>query len=267
MRRRILYILGLLIFFSIVIGVPVAITLLSVPPSCVDGEMNQGETAPDKGGPCPDVDTNTLAPSSVVWTRSFKVRNGSYSATSYIQNPNDHAGIANVSYVFSLYDSQNILIAERRGNTFVMPGGITPVYEPEIDTGNRIATRAFFRFTYGGVWRNYQDTSKAISVTDRKLTDPTTAPRLEATVTNSDVSPRTDVKFVAVIFDTAGNAFASSATKVPRLLPGQPQQIVFTWPDPFTLQVGRVDIISVTAPKQAWTAPCTVTNDQVTCRY
>lgn len=266
MRRRVLYIVGLVLFFTVVIGLPVAMSFLSIPPSCVDGEINQGETAPDKGGPCPNVDTNTSAPSSVVWTRAFKVRNGSFSATSYIQNPNDHAAIANISYIFSLYDSQNILIAERRGSTFIMPGGITPVYEPDIDTGNRIAARAFFRFTDTGTWRRYDDMAKSISVSDRKLTDATAVPRLEATATNNDVSARTDVTFVAVIFDTAGNAFASSATKVDRLAPGEPTQIVFTWPDPFVLQVGRVDIIPVVAPRQAWTAPCVVVNDVVQCQ-
>jgi hypothetical protein len=254
MRRRILYATGVFIFFLIVLGGPSAYYFFSIPPSCSDGQQNQGETAPDMGGPCPLADVNTLAPSSVMWARSFKVRDGSYSAASYIENPNDRAGISNINYIFSLYDAQNILIAERRGTTFVMPGGITPVYEPDIDTGQRIAVHAFFQFTSAAVWRQYSDTAKAITVTDRKISDETTVPRIEATATNTDVSPRTNVTFVAVIFDTAGNAFASSATHIDRMEVGQAQQIVFTWPSPFTLEVGRIDIIPTSAPKPAWTA-------------
>jgi len=254
MRRRILYATGVFLFFFIVAGAPTAYYYFNIPPTCSDGQMNQGETAPDMGGPCPLADVNLLAPSSVQWTRSFKVRDGSYSATTYIENPNDHAGISEISYIFSLYDAQNILIAERRGTTYVMPGGITPIYEPDIDTGERIAVHAFFQFTSPAVWRQYADTSKVIKVTDRKLSDETTVPRLEATADNTDVSPRTNVTFVAVVFDTAGNAIASSATHMDRIEAGQSAQIVFTWPNPFTLQVGRIDIIPVTAPKPTWTA-------------
>ncbi len=266
MRRRVLYLTGLFLFFIIVVGLPLAYKFSTVPASCVDGQQNQEETTPDKGGPCPNVDTNLLAPSSVVWTRSFKVRDGSYSVVSYIQNPNDHAGIGNIAYTFSLYDSENVLVAERKGEMFVMPGGITPVYEPDIDTGNRIVQRAFFRFDEKGQWRNYEDTSKVLRITDRELSDITTVPRLQATVTNIDTLPRTNISFVAVILDTAGNAFASSATKIDRIEAGQTKQIVFTWPNPFALQVGRIDILPVTVPKEAWSAPCTVVSDTVTCK-
>jgi hypothetical protein len=253
-RRRILYITCIVLFLIVLIGFPLAYKFSTVPPTCTDREVNQGETAPDRGGPCPLVDTNRLAPSSVMWTRSFKVRDGSYSVTSYIQNPNDQAAVEKISYIFSLYDAKNILVAERTGETFIMPGGITPVYEPDIDTGHRIAVHAFFEFTSGAEWKHYDDTSKAIKVTDRSLTDTTTVPRLEATATNSDVSARTDVTFVAVVFDTAGNAIASSATHLDRIEQGQSLQIVFTWPDPFTLQVGRIDIIPVSKPMPAWTS-------------
>src|ERR1043166_8328106 len=151
-RRRVLYILGLCLFFGIVIGLPVAYTLLTVLPTCVDGQQNQGETAPDMGGPCPRVNVYSLSPSSVLWTRAFKIRNGAFSATAYIENPNEGAGIASIPYIFSLYDEQNVLVAERRGTTYIMPGGITPVYEGDIDTGNRIAVHAFFRFITNGQW-------------------------------------------------------------------------------------------------------------------
>lgn len=252
MRRRILYLTGVAIFFIVLVGLPVAYKLTTVPPTCHDGQQNQSETAPDRGGPCPLVDTARLSPSSVLWTRSFKIRDGSYSATAYIQNPNDHAAVARMAYLFKLYDAQNILVAERRGETYVMPGGITPVYEPDIDTGQRGVTHAFFEFTSAATWQHYEDTSRAVKVTDRNLSDEISSPRLEATAENTSVSTLSDIRFIAVIFDTAGNAFASSATHVDRLAGGESAQIVFTWPNPFVLQVGRIDIIPVLPPKAAW---------------
>jgi len=267
MRRRFLYALSVGIFLLVIGGVPVAYYFLSQPPSCTDGVQNQGETGADLGGPCPLADENALAPSSVDWARSFKIRDGLYSATAYIENSNGSAGFEMRPYKFSLYDTQNILIAERTGYAYAMPGGITPVYEPDIDTGNRVAVHTFFEFTAPAKWLHLSDTASVIKVTNRVLTGETDSPRLEATITNTDVSPRTDVEFVAVIFDTAGNAFAASATKVDRMEPGESKQIVFTWPNAFTLQVGRIDIIPVSPPKRGWSAPCQVdTQLNITCK-
>lgn len=261
MRRRVLYAVGVFLFFLIVIGIPTAYHFYSVPPSCTDGQQNQGETWMDRGGPCPWADPSTLSPSSVVWARSFKIRDGSYSATAYVENPNRNAGVPRASYIFSLYDTQNILIAERRGTTFVMPGGITPVYEPDIDTGNRIAAHVYFQFTENPQWLQMSDRTVTTKITNQDLRDETTLPRLEATVTNIDVTAHNNLNFVAVIFDTAGNAFASSATHIDRLEAGQSLQVVFTWPKAFTLQVGRIDITPVEMPKPTWKAPCKLAND------
>src|SRR3989344_828026 len=135
-RRRTVYLLGIFLFFAVVLGIPTAIWLYE-PPTCFDGTQNQGETALDKGGPCVLLDERTLSPSAILWSRAFSVRTGSYNALAYIENPNRDAGVRLVAYRFGLYDEKNVLVAERDGRTFVMPGGITPVFEGAIDTGNR----------------------------------------------------------------------------------------------------------------------------------
>src|SRR3989344_4168769 len=129
-RRRTIYAIGVILFFLIVVGGPLLYSYLKTPPTCTDGRQNQGETSVDKGGPRPLLDTSSLSPSAILWTRSFYVRSGSYDAVAYIQNPNQEAGVRAVSYRF-------VLIAERTGAAFLMPGGITPVFEGAIDTGNR----------------------------------------------------------------------------------------------------------------------------------
>ena len=253
MRRRVLYIVGLALFFGTLIGVPLAYKYFTVPPTCSDGKQNQGETAPDRGGQCPRVDANTLAPSSILWARAFRVRDGSYTATSYIENPNDHAGVLHAPYIFRLYDQDNVLIAERAGETYVMPGGITPVLESAIGTGHRIVAHTFFQFTRPLTWEHYDDASVAITVNDRSLESADTSPRLEARADNTSVKNYLNVSFVAVIFDTAGNAFAVSATRLDRLEAGQSAPIVFAWPQPFAMQAGRIDIIPLLPPVPAWT--------------
>ncbi|HUO50500.1 MAG TPA: hypothetical protein VMU25_02990, partial [Candidatus Paceibacterota bacterium] len=69
-RRRILYIFGVIVFFAIVVGGPIAYHVLTIPLTCHDGIQNQGETSIDHGGPCLMLDENALEPSAVLWTRA-----------------------------------------------------------------------------------------------------------------------------------------------------------------------------------------------------
>jgi len=244
MRRRVFYLLGIFIFFSLTIGVPVAIYLQN-PESCHDGIQNQNETSPDHGGPCIILDESALTPRAILWTRAFKVRSSLYDTVSYVLNPNETAGVATpVEYQFGLYDNENILVVERTGTTYLMPGGITPIFEGGIDIGNRTVARARFRFTEPMVWNRVRKSiTNMVEVTNKEIVDSTTAPRLNAGVINKSVEDLTNITFVAVVFDRAGNAIAASATALPRLNAGETQQVIFTWSVPFTATVGRVDII------------------------
>ncbi len=247
-RRRTVYVSGAILFFLLVIGGPIAYEYFSTPATCSDGIQNQNETDIDKGGVCPLLDEGALQPHAVLWARSFHVRDGSYNATAYIQNSNKEAGVRQIRYHFGLYDSSNILVAEREGITFIMPGAITPIFEPKIDTGNRIVSRTYFEFTSAFVWERMTNTALVFAVSNKDVSSTDTMPRLSATVSNTSVKDVLNPSFVAVVFDPAGNAFAASATTMDRLNADASASLVFSWPDPFPTQVGRVDIIPLVAP-------------------
>lgn len=239
---------GVFLFFLFVLGGPLAYWYFSIPPTCSDGIQNQRETGVDTGGPCPLLDARTLQPHATLWTRSFRVRDGSYNVAAYIQNPNKEAGVRQVRYRLGLYDAQNILVAEREGTTFIMPGSITPILEPRIETGNRIVARTYLEFVGALVWERLENTALVVGVNNKEVTEVDSKPRLTATVSNNSVADLVGSSFVAVIFDPAGNAFAASATTLDRLSAGASTPIAFSWPDPFPVQVGRIDIIPLTAP-------------------
>ena len=123
-----MYLTGIIAFLVLLAGIPL-LKFSYHAPTCTDGVQNQGETAADKGGPCPVLDGRALSPASILWSRSFTVRDGLYSSVAYVQNDNAQAGVRLVSYRFGLYDGKNVLIAERAGQMFIMPASITPVYE------------------------------------------------------------------------------------------------------------------------------------------
>ncbi len=247
-RRRILYLIGVTLFFAIVLGGPLAYIYFSIPATCEDGTMNQGETAVDKGGPCPVLDEWALQPHAVLWARSFRVRDGSYNAAAYIQNPNKNAGVLEARYRFGLYDAQNILVAEREGIMYIMPSGVTPIIESRINTGNRIVARTYFEFTGPLTWRRLDNAASVIRINNKQVLDAETTPRVTADAQNTSVADMTNVSFAAVVFDPAGNAFAVSATAVSRISAGVSVPLTFTWPDAFDVQVGRIDILPSAVP-------------------
>lgn len=251
-RRRFLYILGFLIVVGSLTLIPLAIYLYE-PGDCFDGKQNNGETAIDKGGPCRLLDERALLPTTVVWTRTMQVQPpnvdvGSFSAIAYIENPNANAGVMQAPYRFKLYDENNVLVAEIEGVTPVMPGTVTPVFEGGINTGHRRAARAFFEFTAPLVWERLYDATEPITVPTKDIQNAAAEPRLRAVIKNGSVEDLRNTQFVAVVFDTAGNAFAGSATEVQFLARGEQQEVIFTWPDPFPYLPGRIDVLPVLTP-------------------
>lgn len=248
-RRRILYILGTLVFFTVVVGGPLAYHILTIPPTCHDGIQNQGETSIDRGGPCLLLDQSALEPSAVLWTRTLKVRGGLYDAIAYIDNPNANAGVLHAPYQLNLYDSQNVLVASVTGITFIMPGGVTPVFIGGVDTGNRDAVHAQFRFSDSLQWERVIGIAQGILISNEQTSGDASSSKVTAFVTNASVAPIMNLVFVATVFDPGGNAIATSQTALPRLEAGAQQQIFFTWPTGFSAPAGRVDIITVVPPE------------------
>src|SRR5665213_345507 len=253
-RRRFLYITGVIIFFAIVVGGPVAYHFLTIAPTCHDGIQNQGETAVDEGGPCLLLNPSLLQPTGVLWTRALKIRDRLYDAVAYVENPNQDAGVLQAPYELQLYDSQNLLVADQTGVTFIMPGGITPIFIGGIDTGNRDALSARFQFTSPPVWERVVGVEQAIKINNQQDTSAASSSEVTAVATNSSVSDISSPIFVATVFDPAGDAIATSQTAIPRLDAGASTQIIFTWPSAFSAPVGSVDIIPVVAPQADPTA-------------
>ena len=251
-RRRTKYLTAVILFFIVVVGGPIAYTILSIEPTCFDGKQNQGETVPDKSGPCSILDERYITPYAVMWARSFEVRSGSYTAVAYIGNPNPEAGVALAHYRFGLYDSQNILIAERVGATFIMPGGITPVLEGGIDTGNREVVHTYLEITDAHlVWERMTNPAANIKISNQQISESPVGPRIDARATNVGLDTVRNVLFIATVFDPAGNAFAASGTALPDLAPDGSTEIAFNWPLPFVASVGRIDIIPLLRPEEA----------------
>ena len=247
-KMRFLYISGFLLIVT-VLSVPSIYKALTPPLTCNDGIQNQGETAIDLGGPCHFLNPADLRSLNQQWARSFQVAPGLYSSIAYIENPNSQGGIRVARYIFKLYDSRNILVAERIGQTFIPPGKVVPIFEGNMQVGGRVPQHTTFQFIDILTWEKMQsDLAAEVFVEDKVFKEVNGSPRLSAVVQNRGVYPLYNTVVVATLFDEAGNAIASSRTIIESLPADSEQKVVFTWPKPFQSFIARTDVVPLLPP-------------------
>lgn len=233
---------GLVTFLVVVIGVP-AFLLWYEKPTCFDGVKNQGEDSVDRGGPCMLLDASGVQNFVVLWARAFEVVPGVYNAVAQVDNPNFSAGVVDVPYSFKLFDGNNILIAERKGRTFISPNKVNAIFEGGIETGERVPTRTFFEFLEPPQWERVTHPVEGIQVKSRVLSDAETQPRLTAVIENTSFKDAYEVEVVAIIFNARDVAVASSKTVI-EILPQQSSKgVTFTWPKPFLSASARIEVL------------------------
>jgi hypothetical protein len=160
------------------------------------------------------------------------------------RNPNQDAWVKSASYRFRLYDAQNLLVGEREGVVTILPGATTPVFEGGIESGSRKATRAFFEFTEPLVWERGEKPFVDIAIGNPTVSSEGTT-RVSVTAQNTGSTVYEHVGFVAVLFDTTGNAFAASKTVRDTIGRKESAELVFTWPTVFEKVPGRIDVLPV----------------------
>lgn len=200
-------------------------TFFSIEASCRNGQEDPGEYGVDCGGVCALICPGDARAPVVLWARTFKVSQGTYTAAAYIQNNNVGAGARGVSYTFQLFDENNELVVERRGKTDIPPTHIAPILETGIQTGTRDAVRALFAFTGEPVWERATKELPDLKIKNQKLEQG--GGRLTATLVNESRTTAR-VQVVAVLFNNAGAALAASKSAV-TVGPRGDEFIVFTF--------------------------------------
>ncbi|MBI1999517.1 MAG: hypothetical protein HYS74_02630 [Parcubacteria group bacterium] len=241
-QRRLVYFLLIAGFLAALFSVPL-FSYFNRPASCTDGIQNQGEEGIDCGGPCSAVCESRVADLVVLWSRFARVGDGVYDAVALVENPNPLAGLPQFAYSFKLYDAENILIAERRGETFANPNEQFAVYEPRIGTGARVPQRIFFTAEGETGWRTAAVEKPTIAVRNQRMDDRDGKPRLTATLANQSLVDARGITVVALLFDARETVIAVGKTEVD-LLPRESERgITFLWPAPFSERPVRIDII------------------------
>ena len=247
LRRQILY---FLIVFAFLGGLSYLIIspYYNKAPTCNDGKQNGIETGVDCGGSCSISCTTQVDQISILWSRAFRVVPGRYNAVAYLENKNENAVINSIKYRFRFADKDNIYIGKREGETYVPPKAKFAVFEPAVDVGNSIPVYTTFEFEEVPVWRQVSKeeiSQLKVFVSDIKLTDENTEPKLAASVKNNSLYRIPDTSFVVILYDAFGTAITASHTIVPVLIGEENTEINFTWREPFTTPVVTKEIIPI----------------------
>lgn len=82
-----------------------------------------------------------------------------------------------------------------------------------------------------------------IRLKDEKLSQPDNSPRVAAIVENIGYITVKDIVVIVILYNQEGNAIGVLSTYIEELQAARNQNILFTWPQNFTGEVSRFEII------------------------
>lgn len=244
-RKQLSYLSLVLGVVAIIIGVPLFF-VLNVEPTCFDGKKNGEETGVDCGGVCVLQCVEDIAPPVIHWARAFEVEDGVYDLAALIENTNESVGSTEILYQFKMYDDENLLIQDRLGKSFVLPGSKWVIFESNVLTGERDPNRVFIDFIEESKWIDLSISEEEIpdvAVTGQRMEEKNGRPRLSASIANRSPFALYDIEIVAVVSDADENVLGVSRTYVESLEKYDEQTLVFTWRKLFDAPVAKIDII------------------------
>ncbi|HAS80435.1 MAG: hypothetical protein UR25_C0005G0067 [Candidatus Nomurabacteria bacterium GW2011_GWE1_32_28] len=245
LKRQLFYVSVLVIFLG-VLGFLIVFPFMKEIPSCTDNKQNGDEKGIDCGGSCIKACIFEVDKVSVLWARTFKVVSGRYNAVAYLENHNKDAAIYKIKYKFRFSDENNIYIGKREGETFIPASGNFAIFEAGIGVGNSIPVYTSFEFTETPVWNNVSEDKLdqlKVFVSDIKLENQNSSPRLSATIKNDSLFNIPEVSIVALLYNEKGNVVSSSRTYLDMLSGEESRDISFTWPEPIQGNIISKEII------------------------
>lgn len=248
-QKQATYLSAALLFIIVLVGLPVYYLFIHKTPDCYDNILNQDEVGVDCGGLCDKVCPLDAQPPIIHWQRFFKVLPGFYTVVVNVENPNIKVFAGNIPYRIRLVDKDGAVIAERTGKTFLYPNRVFPIFEAGLHTGERVPARVDFQFMQEINWQKKAYELPNLVVIDQVLTG-TSTPRIDATVqSEADYKISDIVDVIAIIYDGENNAISASYTNIDSIGARGKVPIIFTWPQPFSAPVAKIEIIPLVLPR------------------
>lgn len=253
-RKRVILSIVLLAVLLLV-GVPFYF-LFYEKPTCSDGRMNSDEAGVDCGGSCERLcSAESLPLISKGDPRVLLVASSTYEVVALIKNPNQGAEVYRGEYEIKIYDAASpIPVKLIQGSTFVPSGRDFAIFEgPFTLEPNVVPLRAMLEWKQDTlIWGKSPALEPEVEVSETRLSNASSTPRLEAVVENLSLGPVSNLDFVALVSDENGNLFAASKTFIDALASGESAPIIFIWPRPFAKPAVQIEIIKRVFPDRSF---------------
>lgn len=204
------------------------------PATCFDQKQNQGEEGIDCGGQCSLCQEELSAP-KVLWSKAFLVEEDLYDLTAEIENKNVNYGTGVLPYTFKIYDSQNNLISEKRGRSYIMPR--EKKYITEVVSLAKIPNQTSLEF--GNIeWQKFKSVEELkLPIFEQNLDikgkNGYTA-YAQGTVYNQTRFDLSTIDIDVVIYDKNNNPVAVNKTQKDTIKSGEGRSFEVGWPKSFS---------------------------------
>ncbi|MES3031198.1 MAG: hypothetical protein V4697_02180 [Patescibacteria group bacterium] len=249
-RRKALY--GSIVLLVLIVGVGVpAFFYFYKAPTCNDRMQNGNELGIDCGGSCVLLCQSSFLPPRIEWggAKFEKVADGLYNAAAYIINPNLNGAALDVPYKMAFFDEAGILITEKKGVVTLPAHRNALAFEPAIDMGQRIPSKATFEFLAPPLWFKSHDALEGLAVTDKKYQEDANGSSLEVTLENKTLFPYRNMTVSVILSDIEGNAIGFSRTTIDEIAPKNGQEVApYTWPFARDGRVKTIEVVPVVEP-------------------
>ncbi|MBX4195930.1 hypothetical protein KW796_03220 [Candidatus Parcubacteria bacterium] len=254
-RRKTL--IFLLIFFVLVltIGVPAYFFATREEASCSNNKQDGDETGIDCGGGCELICKPEVLPLLTKGSaRVLQIATSTYEVAILLENPNINGRVVRAPYTFTIYSgSDKTPVKIMKGDTYIGRSSTFAIFGGPFTASSTAPLRAVFTWDGDLKWENSSDPLPNISVTNVNFTNSSTsAPRLEAQLTNRSQNNARNIEAIVLLSDQNGNVVGTGRTFVDLLESGASTPIVFTWTSPFPVEPVSKRIVPHILPDKSY---------------
>ncbi|MBU1292182.1 hypothetical protein KKH07_01715 [Patescibacteria group bacterium] len=238
-----------LIFLLILIGIGFLIysSWIKPKPSCFDGIQNQEEEKIDCGGSCQPCELVNIKNIEVISVKVVSSQNNFYDLAAKIKNPNQNYGSGKVPYQFELYDSQDNLIVQYSGLTYILPNQTKYLLKIKTESNKPVKqVKISFNKIDWEKLETYQPPQLGVQEKEyRLLSDQESGfAQVKAMLINKTNFDFDKIDIDILLFDSYNRLLAINTNELRTFLAGQERDFLSTW---FNQISGQVNLIEIEA--------------------
>jgi hypothetical protein len=215
-------------------------------PTCVDGIKNQNEEDVDCGGVCINkcqkikVQELTVGETGVVESSIA----GEYDFYGIVANPNNVYGSKSFTYQIKFKDEEGMLLAEKQGTSFILPGDKKYIIENNIKLDRLPAGIDFF--LTNSDWVELDDLYekpdlKIVNKSYNEINSGIGFSEAKGLLQNRSPFDFAMIKIKVILFDASGKIVALNGTEMRTVKSGEDRDYRAFWPSRFPGEVANVE--------------------------